>query len=115
VYIYASGSIDGTLFPIVQKSDGTTFTTGAGDGSVGALATPNNLRLVGSFAFQTTTSTGERTFRTEPFSVAQAFGGVLPKKYSLVIENQTGVAFSSSTATTATYLQHGPIDTTSGN
>jgi len=115
VNIYAAGSEDGTLFPRVQLSSGAPFATGAGDGSVGALGSPNNLRLLGSFGLQTTTSNAERTFRTEPFSVAQAFGGVLPTKYSIIVDNQVGVAFSASTETTAQCLQHAPITTTSGN
>jgi hypothetical protein len=115
INVYAAGSVDGTLFPITQLSSGAPYSTGAGDASVGALGTPANLRLVGVFGLQTTTSSGERTFRTEPMSVAQAFGGVLPAKYSILIENQTGVVFSTSTVTTATYLEHGPLDTTSGN
>lgn len=115
VNIYASGSEDGTLWPIVQLSTGAAFTTGAGDGSVGAMGSPNNLRLIGSFGLQSTTSNAERTFRTQPFSVAQAFGGVLPIKYSIIIDNQVGVNFSTSTATTAAYLEHQPISTTSGN
>jgi hypothetical protein len=99
-----------------MKSNGTTYTTGAGSGSVGALGTPANLFLIGSFGLQTTTSNGERSFRTEPFSVGAAFPDGLPDEFSLIIENQTGVAFSSSvTATGANYIQYMPIWTTSGN
>ena len=115
VNVYANGSPDGTLWPIIQLSGGGTFTTGGGDASVGALGIPPNLRLIGSFGLQTTTSSGERTFRTEPLSVAQAFGGQIPPKFSIIIENQLGLAFSSSTATTADYLQEQGIYTTSGN
>lgn len=115
VNVYANASMDGTLWPAIQLSGGTVASTGGGDASLGALGVPNNLRLIGSFGLQTTSSSGERTFRTEPMSVAQAFGGVLPPKYSIVIENQMGVAFSSSTASTANYLGHQPLSTTSGN
>ncbi len=115
INIYANGSNDGTLWPIVQLSSGAVYATGGGDSSVGALGVPPNLRLIGSFGIQTTTSSGERTFRTEPFSVAQAFGGQIPPKFSLIVENQLGVSFSASTATTATYLQQQGIYTTSGN
>jgi hypothetical protein len=115
VNIYANGSVDGTLWPIIQLSGGTTFTTGTGDVSVGALASPSNLRLIGTFGIQTTTSSGERTFRTEPMSVANAFGGNIPPKFSIIVENQLGIAFSASTTTTATFLQVEPLYTTSGN
>lgn len=115
VNVYAAASFDGTRFPITQKSDGTPYTTGAGDASVGALSNPNSLRLIGTFGFQSTTSNAERTFRTEPMSIAAAFGGNMPKKVSIIVENQTGVAFSSSTATTANLLEETGLETTSGN
>lgn len=115
VNIYANGSNDGTLWPIIQLSSAAPFATGGGDASVGAIGAPTNLRLIGSFGLQTSTTSAERTFRTEPMSVAQAFGGVLPPKFSIVVENQTGVAFSSSTTTTTNYLEQQGITTTSGN
>jgi hypothetical protein len=114
VNIYVAASPDGTLFPRVQLLTGAPFQTGAGDASVGALGAPNNLRMIGSFGLQTTVSVGERTFTTEPMSVMQALG-YLPKKYSIIIENSTGVVFSSSTTTTAQNLNHSPLSTTSGN
>jgi hypothetical protein len=115
VNIYANASNDGTIWPIIQLSAGTTFTTGAGDASVGALGNPPNIRLIGSVGIQTTTSSAERTFRSEPFSLAQAFGGNIPSSFSIMIENSSGVVFSASTATTAQYLQINGIYTTSGN
>lgn len=115
VNIYASASNDGTIYPRIQLTSGAPFQTGAGDASVGALGVPSNLKLIGSFGLQTTTSNGERTFITEPFSVAQAFGGQIPPKFSVIVENQLGVAFSTSTVTTANLLQQQGIYTTSGN
>jgi len=115
INVYANGSVDGVLWPQIELTGGTTKSTGAGDASVGALGAPPNLRLIGSFGVQSTTSSGERTFRTQPMSVAQAFGGNVPEKFSIVVENQVGVAFSASTASTAQYLQQGGISTTSGN
>lgn len=115
INVYANGSVDGTLWPIIQLSAGGVFATGAGDASVGALGNPPNLRLIASFGLQTTTSSGERTFRTEPASVAQAFGGSLPYAYSLIVENQSGVALSTSTVTTAQLVEVNGIRSTSGN
>lgn len=115
VNIWASGSNDGTLWPIVQLTSGAPIATGGGDASLGAIGSPSGLRLIGVFGIQTTTSSGERTFRTQPYSVAQAFGGVLPPKFSIVVDNQTGVSFSTSTTTTANYLEQQGISTTSGN
>lgn len=115
INVYAAGSADGTLFPITHLSSAAVYATGGGDSSVGALGVPANLRLIGTFGLQTTTTNGERTFRTQPFSVAQAFGGVLPPKFSILVENQTGLTFSTSTATTTNYLEQQGITTTSGN
>jgi hypothetical protein len=115
VNIYANGSVDGTLWPLIQLSSGAPFTSGAGDASVGALGTPPNLRLIGSYGLQTTTTSAERTFRTQPFSVAAAFGGSLPSSYSIMLENSTGVAFSASTTSTAQLLEVQGVYTSSGN
>lgn len=117
VNVYANASIDNTLWPIVQLSSGAPKATTGADQSIGALSTPamSQTRLIGSYGIQTTASAGERTFRTPAYSVAAAFGGVLPPSFSLFVENQTGVAFSSSTATTATYLEGAGIYTTGGN
>jgi hypothetical protein len=114
VNIYANGSVDATLWPIIQLSSGATAATGAGDASVGALSTVPQLKLIGSYLLQTTTTNAERTFRTQPFSVGAGFG-TMPPAFSILIENQTGVAFSSSTATTAQYLEINGAYSSSGN
>jgi hypothetical protein len=114
VNVYVNGSTDGTLWPIIQLSTGATYTTGTGDTSVGALGTPPNARPIGSFGIQTTTSSGERTFRTQPFSVANAFGAV-PRAFSVIVENSTGVAFSASTTSSAQLVEVVGIYSTSGN
>ncbi len=114
VNIYANGSLDATLWPIIQLSSGATFSTGGGDAAVGALGSPPNVRLIGSFGLQTTTSSGERTFRTQPFPVSAGLG-VVPEALSIMVENSTGVAFSTSTATTTQLVEVVPLYTTSGN
>jgi hypothetical protein len=115
VNVYANGSVDGTLWPIVMNGTGAAIATGAGDASFGAIGVPQNVKLVGSYGISTATSSAERTFRTPPFSVAAAFGGALPAAYSIMVENQTGVALSSSTTSTAQLVEVNGIYTTSGN
>ena len=116
VNIYAGASVDGTSrWPIIQLSSGATKSTGGGDASIGALGTPPNLRLIGSFGIQSTSSASERTFRTEAYSVAAAFAGTMPPAFSIFVENQTGVAFSASTTTTAQYLELNGVYSSSGN
>ncbi len=117
VNVYANAPVDSSgtlLWPIIQLSSGAVFATAGTDASVGALGTPPNLRLIGSFGIQTTSSSGERTFRTEPYSVAAGFNGC-PPAFSIIVENQTGLAFSASTTTSANYLDVNGIFTSSGN
>lgn len=119
VNVYAGGSVDGTSrWPIVQLSSGATKSTGAGDAAIGALGSPPNLVLVGRFGLQSTTSSAERTFRTEAFSIAAAFaaaGVAPPPAFSIFVENQSGVALSSSTTTTAQYVELNGVYSSSGN
>ena len=115
VNVWAVGTGQDSLWPIVQLSSGATKTLGAGDSSVGALGSGSFLSQIGTFSFQTTTSSAERTFRTEPYSLALGFNGVCPYNFSIIVDNQTGVAFSTSTVTTAAYLSATPAYTTSGN
>jgi hypothetical protein len=86
VNVYAYGTAD----------DGTNY----GDGATGidaaiTLTVPPNLRLIGVI---NVVANGV-TYKSNPMSVAQAFGGVLPAKWGLVLENKTG----------------GTLDTTGGN
>jgi len=81
VYIYAYGSVDGTNF-----TDNATGT----DAAI-TLRDPTNLRLV---AVIPTPDSGGLTYESSPFSIAQAFGGVLLPKWGLVVRNFTGVALS---------------------
>jgi hypothetical protein len=115
INFYANGSVDSNTWPIIMLSSGAVKATGAGDASIGALSTPNNMQSIGSFYIQSTTSSGERTFRTPAWSVAAAFNGTLPPAFSIMVENQTGIAFSTSTVTTANYLQYAGVYSTSGN
>lgn len=85
VYAYATVDPSGPTYP-----EGVTGT----DGSV-TIGSPSNLKLIGVLATPATNT----AFVSEPFSVAAAFGGVMPTKWGIVIENQTG----------------GTLDSTEGN
>ena len=86
VNVYVYGTVD----------NGTTYTDGA-TGSDAAMTptSPSNLRFIGQLnvVANTTTYTGG------PWSVAAAFGGVMPAKWGIVIENKSG----------------GTLDSTEGN
>lgn len=83
VCVYLAGTVDG----------GTTY-SGECTGSDGALTTTRNLVLVDTIKANVATT----TFYSRTFSVAAAFGGVLPQKWTIVVENKTGAAFDADAA-----------------
>lgn len=86
VNVYAVGSVDG----------GTTYTENAGASDAGiTLTAPPNARLIGTI----NVVANAVTYYGGPMSVAQAFGGMLPDHWGIIIENKTG----------------GTLDTTGGN
>lgn len=77
VNVYAYGTADG----------GTNYGDGATGSDAGiTLTNPTNLRLIGIINI---VANGV-TYKSNPMSVAQAFGGVLPEKWGIVLENKTG-------------------------
>lgn len=86
VYVYVAASYDG----------GTTWPdTVTGSDSAITLKSPTLLRLLGVIPVLNGTITG-LTYISEPMSVAAAFGGSMPPKWSMVIRNYTGQALDSS-------------------
>jgi hypothetical protein len=81
IYVFAYGSEDGTNY--------TDNATGS-DAAV-TMRDPTNLRLIGVIACP---DSGGLTYKGGPFSVAQAFGGILPRKWGIVLRNYTGVTLS---------------------
>lgn len=80
LYVYAYASEDGTNY-----GDNAT-----GSDAALTMRVPTNLRNIGGI--QTPTS-GGLTWKSHPMSVARAFGGVLPRKWGIVVQNLTGLAF----------------------
>jgi hypothetical protein len=81
VYVYAYGTVN----------DGTDYTDGAtGSDAAFTPTDPPNVRLIG--VISAPASAG--TYKGGPFSVAAAFGGVLPAKWGIVVRNYTGIALS---------------------
>jgi hypothetical protein len=75
--LYAAGSVDG----------GTTYTENAvgTDGAL-TLVVPTNLRIIG--VVNVVANNG--VYYGGPFSVAAAFGGILPQYFNLVFLNSSG-------------------------
>lgn len=92
VNIYAYGTADG----------GTDYAEGAtGSDAAITLTVPTNLRLIGTLNVVANAT----SYTSEPFSVAAAFGGVLPQKWGIVIENQSGGALDTTEANHKKFYQ----------
>lgn len=79
VSVYAYGTADG----------GTNYTEGAtGTDAALTLVSSTNLRLIGIINCVANAT----TYKSGPFPVAQAFGGILPDHWGIVIQNNTGAA-----------------------
>lgn len=82
VYVWAYATADG----------GTTYsdTATGSDAAITLTAAPNNVRLVGVINVAAINT----TYKGGPWSVAAAFGGVLPEKWGIVVQNDCGTALS---------------------
>ena len=77
VNIYAYGTADG----------GTTYSNSAtGSDANITLTSPPNVRLIGVVNMVADST----TYKFGPFSVAAAFGGVLPDHWGIIVENKSG-------------------------
>lgn len=83
VVVYAYGTVDG----------GSNYTEGASgsDGSI-TLTAPPNVRQIGAINVVANST----TYKGGPFSVAAAFGGVLPEKWGIIVENKSGATLDAS-------------------
>ena len=84
VFIYISGSEDGTNY------DQDSAVMGASDAGY-TIDSPTNLKL----ARVINCSTSSKVYNAN-FSVAQLFGGVMPRKWTAVVVNNTGQSLLSS-------------------
>jgi hypothetical protein len=84
VYVYVYGSEDGTNF---------NESTVTGSNAAITFGTSHNLKLAGVMIFGTSV-TGTGTQKLTIGSIASCFGGNLPRKWGVVIQNATNIAFS---------------------
>ena len=80
VYVYAYGSEDGTIY--------TDNATGS-DAAI-TLTEPANARLIGVIHCP---AAGGLTYESQPMSVAKAFDYIMPRKWGIIVRNNTNVAF----------------------
>lgn len=81
IYVWFYGSADGTNYTDNASGSDATIT----------LRTPTNLR--GPFIISTPDA-GGLVYKAVIGSVASFFGGILPVRWGIVIENRTGLAFN---------------------
>lgn len=86
VNVYAYGTVDPAT-PVYP--DAVTGT----DAAI-TLNSPTQLRLIG----QLNVVANATTYKSEPMSVAAAFGGIMPTKWGIVIENKCGGALDTTEA-----------------
>lgn len=84
VDVYAAGTVDG----------GTTYSGGAGGTDAAYTGKLTALARLGRID----ATANATTYLGGPWSVAAAFGGSLPQKWSIVVDNETGAALDATEA-----------------
>lgn len=95
IVVYAYGSEDGTNY---AGNSGTSDDVDGTAKALTALQSPTNMRLLGVISTMVSSS----TVKSQPMSIASAFGGVLPRKWGIVVQNTTGAAL---TAASGSYTE----------
>jgi hypothetical protein len=85
LYVFAYAGLETTYTDPASGSEGTITLTNI-------TTTGQNLKLIGTLAYET----ADMVIESAVFSVAAAFGGILPRKWGLVIINYTGAAIAGS-------------------
>lgn len=81
-----------TIYAYGTSNGGTNYTEGAsGTDAALTLTSPTNLKLVGIINVVASAT----TYSAGPFSIASAFGGQLPDKWGIVVQNNTGGSLDS--------------------
>lgn len=100
-YVYVFGTADTTTptYPAERSVAGTQATVGATDAAYSVAdptvsGTPLILAAVIAIPVAPTSTNG--VYVTNPFSVAQCFGGILPPKWGIVVRNYSGQTLHSS-------------------
>ncbi len=88
VYVYAAGVVDQAtpLWPDRVTGSDAAIT----------LDSPTNLKLIGVIEVGSYVTVTKTQFTMEPASIAQAFGGILPEKWSIIVQNASNITFRAS-------------------
>lgn len=79
---------------LIGSYDGTSYSGGASGTDANLTPQASDTVLLKLLTVIPTNATSNQTYTWGPFSVAQAFGGVMPKKWSVFIVHNTGVALN---------------------
>jgi hypothetical protein len=92
------------IYAYGERDDAGNYTSGASgsDGSYTADGEEDELKLLEVI---TVDGTSDQDYEWGPVSVAQAFGGILPRKWGLVFKNGTGAAFNGTGSNNETKYQ----------
>lgn len=91
-FLYAYSGIGSSYTNPASGSEGTITL-------LDVTANPQNLRFLGFIPY----TTADEVVESAHFSVAQAFGGLLPQKWGVVLINHTGAALAASGNTVKWY------------
>lgn len=92
IYVFAYGSTDGSIFTSTGTSGGTVGTEGSLTFPSIATPLPIVMPLIGVIPYPVQ----NKALDAGPFSVAKAFGGVLPRNWGIAILNYAGFTFAAS-------------------
>lgn len=92
IYVFAYGSTDGSIFTSTGTSGGTVGTEGALTFPSIATPLPIVMPMIGVIPYPVQ----NKALDGGPFSVAKAFGGILPPYWGVAILNYTGFTFAAS-------------------
>lgn len=93
ISLFVYGSIDGTIW---SGSNTTNELIDGTDKAITWSTNGNQARFIGTALATTTTAGTSIIYKSEPISIAAAFGGTLPAKYVIVPQNQSGATLPSS-------------------
>jgi hypothetical protein len=92
------------IYAYGERDDAGNYTAGCSgsDGTYTADGEEDELKLV---EIVTVDATSDQDYEWGPVAIARAFGGVLPRKWGIVIKNATGAAFNSTGSNNETKYQ----------
>ena len=90
------------IYAYATANGGTNYTEGATGTDAGiTLVSPTNLKLIGII----NTPSASTSYSSGPFSVASVFGGVLPQKWGVIIQNNQGQTLDSTSGNHSVFYQ----------